>query len=56
MASNSKKTESIRKRHRRTAGKERRRILRRDGSTPAFPIHVEESSTTESVDSQNATL
>lgn len=43
MASSTKKTESIRKHHRRTCGKERRRILRNKGSTPVFPIHQDKS-------------
>jgi hypothetical protein len=41
MASSTAKTERIRKRHRRSCGKERRRVLRNQGSTPAFPIHPE---------------
>ncbi len=40
MASNSKKTESIRKRRTRKMGKDRKRVLSRDGSTPVFPIHA----------------
>lgn len=40
MASDTKKTELIRKRHHRKGGKERKRLLNTKGSTPAFPIHV----------------
>ncbi len=47
MASSTKKTESIRKHHRRTQGKERRRRLRNQGSTPVFPIHPETAATTQ---------
>ena len=46
MASLTKKTESIRKNHHRSCGKEHRRIRRNKGSTPAFPIHVPEHQAT----------
>ncbi|MCZ7582765.1 MAG: hypothetical protein M5R36_05190 [Deltaproteobacteria bacterium] len=39
MASNTKKTESIRKRKTRKQNKDRKKKLAREGSTPAFPIH-----------------
>ena len=42
MASNTKQTQSIRKRKHRKMGKERKRALRTHGSTPVFPIHVPE--------------
>ena len=42
MASNTKQTQSIRKRKHRKAGKERKRALRTKGTTPVFPIHVPE--------------
>ena len=40
MASNTKKTKTIRKWHKRNQGKSRKRALRANGSTPAFPIHL----------------
>lgn len=43
MASNTKKTQSIRKQHERSRGKERKRKLRANGTTPAFPIHVDKA-------------
>jgi len=42
MASNSKKTKAIRMQHRKNQGKARKRALRVNGSTPIFPIHVEQ--------------
>lgn len=39
MASNSKKTKAIRANKRKKAGKERKRISRSKGTTPAFSIH-----------------
>lgn len=40
MASCTKRTQTVRKWHMRKAGKNRKRLLRNKGSTPAFPIHV----------------
>jgi len=42
MASNTASLVHKRKRRDRKAGKARKRILRREGSTPTFPIHKEE--------------
>ena len=41
MASSTKQTENCRKRNHKNAGRERKRKLRNNGSTPAFPIHVD---------------
>jgi len=46
MASNSKKTGSIRKRRTRKMGKTRKKLQNRDGSTAAFPIHVKAAENT----------
>jgi len=42
MASNTKKTELIRKRKRTSLGKKRKKAMSK-ASTPAFPIHVEKN-------------
>jgi hypothetical protein len=47
MASSTKKTELIRKRHRRSCGKDRRHALQNKGSTPVFPIHPEKASSSD---------
>ena len=41
MASNSKITKFRRKLRLKNAGKDRKARIRRDGTTPAFPIHTE---------------
>ena len=41
MVSNTKQTKSIRRRIRKQGGKRRKRLAKREGSTPAFPIHPE---------------
>lgn len=43
MASTTAKITLIRKRKKTKMGKERKRKLRKEGSTPKFPIHLEES-------------
>ena len=40
MASNTKKTKTIRAWHKKKAGKARKAKLRTQGTTPAFPIHT----------------
>ncbi|HNQ47530.1 MAG TPA: hypothetical protein PK125_07840 [Syntrophorhabdus sp.] len=42
MASNTKKTESIRKRKRAAQGKKRKKVMSKM-STPAFPIHPDKT-------------
>ncbi|MGB4223787.1 MAG: hypothetical protein WBJ54_08225 [Syntrophorhabdus sp.] len=42
MASNTKKTESIRKRKRAAQGKKRKKVMSKM-STPAFPIHLDKT-------------
>jgi hypothetical protein len=42
MASNTKKTELIRKRKRTALGKKRKKVMSK-ASTPTFPIHVEKN-------------
>ncbi len=42
MASNSKKTDSIRKRKRSTQGKKRKKVMSKM-STPTFPIHTDKN-------------
>jgi len=42
MASNTKKTDSIRKRKRTTQGKKRKKVMSKM-STPVFPIHPEKA-------------
>lgn len=42
MASNTKKTESIRKRKRASLGKKRKKVMSKM-STPVFPIHVDKN-------------
>jgi len=42
MASNTKKTELIRKRKRTASGKKRKKVMSKT-STPVFPIHVEKN-------------
>jgi hypothetical protein len=42
MASNTKKTELIRKRKRTALGKKRKKVMSK-ASTPVFPIHVEKN-------------
>ena len=44
MASNTKKTESIRERKAAKRGRGRKRALANNGSTPKFPIHPEKDS------------
>lgn len=41
MVSNTNQTKSIRRRHRKGGGKRRKRLAKREGTTPAFPIHPE---------------
>lgn len=41
MASNTKVTKFRRKLRRKNAGKDRKARIRREGTTPAFPIHTE---------------
>ena len=43
MASNTKQTKFRRKLRRKKMGTDRKAILRRDGTTPAFPIHTPEA-------------
>jgi len=42
MASNTKKTELIRKRKRTASGKKRKKVMSK-ASTPAFQIHIEKN-------------
>ena len=44
MASNTRQTKAIRKRHKQNQGKARKAKLRTQGTTPVFPIHVKEES------------
>ncbi|MBZ0270943.1 hypothetical protein K8I61_02815 [bacterium] len=46
MASNTKQTESIRKRKHRHSGKIRKKKLDKDGTTPVFPVHPESKKAT----------
>jgi hypothetical protein len=43
MASNTKQTEFRRNLRKKRMGKDRKRVLRAEGSTPAFPLHTPES-------------
>lgn len=43
MASQTKKTKRIRKNKRVQSGKKRKRAIRKHGTTPAFPIHVDKA-------------
>jgi len=43
MASLSKQTKFRRKIRKKKAGKERKRLERAEGTTPAFPVHTEEA-------------
>ena len=42
MGSNRKKTTKIRKARDTRMGKKRKRLSRKEGTTPVFPIHVED--------------
>ncbi len=43
MASLAKKTKAIRANKKKKAGRDRKRALAKNGTTPAFPIHKTES-------------
>lgn len=53
MASSTKKSENIRKRHHRKCGKEARRTRRNKGSTPAFPIHLPQHAVAPAAEAQS---
>ncbi|MCX8022813.1 MAG: hypothetical protein N2745_08590 [Syntrophorhabdaceae bacterium] len=42
MASNTKKTENIRRRKRASLGKKRKKVMSKS-STPPFPVHIEKN-------------